>query len=533
MINTVSRASDDKDTMKKIQDKIQQILPKNGDKNPGQKSENPRDTWWNNNAKHIWNGMICALTYTEKKDTGESAKIKQDSGLKNALLDNDGKKPKKNGKYSDYEKVKLEDTSGPKINQSSSTSENKPTTLTNFISRPPYFRYLEEWGETFCGTQKRLLKDVKTNCLDENGGKKCSGDGEACDRTDILNEGLFAELYGSSCAISCRSYKKWISRKKEEFIKQENAYNNQKVNCETESKGAAPNNGDNGFCGTLGRCNTAAAFLNKLKSGPCKSENGEDKKGNSHITFDVNGETFRYEKYCGTCPEFKINCTKVKCTSGGMQNGCKDNKINAANFKTMGQPTEINMLVSDKSKNGSQNGLEDCISSGIFKGFREDVWECGNFCGYVVCKPKTSDGEKVSGKENGENQIILINALLKRWVEYFFEDYNKIRKKLNPCGNKSEKTICTNECLDTWISKKKGEWQQIKDRYKKLNKNKNDEDSNDLKNFLEQGIFESDKKKAIKPCGDLNAFENSCGLNGAHSSKTKGDDERDLVKQRR
>ncbi|EWC89212.1 hypothetical protein PFNF54_01989 [Plasmodium falciparum NF54] len=521
VIKTLKDSGDE--NIKDISEKIKKTL--NGDNNQESgsspslsgKKTTPKD-WWETYGKDIWEGMVCALTY---KNSGDK-KIEQ---VKTA---DDGEDlfQKLKTQY-EYNTVTLKDensgTEGAKPftpkTVSSSSGEKNPPKLSDFVLRPPYFRYLEEWGETFCRQRARMLDKIKKDCnVEENdnrpgGGitKQYSGDGESC-KDYLPDDPTTLPDLVSSCPKSCSSYRKWINKKKDEFVEQQNAYTEQQNKCQSKSDKAKS---DNGFYTRLQNLPDAAAFLKTL--GSCSKNDIPEYK----IDFDVNGETFRYEKYCGTCPEFKINCTKVKCTSGDMQNGCKDNKINAANFKTMAQSTEINMLVSDNSGNGSQNDLKDCKTSGIFKGFREDVWTCGKVCGYNVCKPKNVNGQNGDG-----NQILLFNALLKRWVEYFLEDYKKIKHKISHCKNSSEGHTCIKNCVEQWISTKRTEWETIRGRFNDQYKS-NDSDVYPVRSFLETWIpkipvanANNDGKKLIK----LSKFDNFCSCSAsAHSPNGKDD----------
>ncbi|ETW35238.1 hypothetical protein PFTANZ_04055 [Plasmodium falciparum Tanzania (2000708)] len=266
-------ASGDKniETIKKAIDKI---LNSGNKENSGpQNSDKKREQWWEQHGKHIWNGMIYALTYTEKSVSGQKPQITQDNDLKTALWDDDTKKPKTvNGHGYTYENVELkEENSGamPTNSPASSLPSGEKTTLDSFIKRPPYFRYLEEWGQNFCKERKKRLEEVKKECeVDENdrrGGttRQYSGDGEHCETIRKEDYSKVSDLEKPSCAKPCSSYRKWIERKKEEFVKQKEAYDGQKGKCQTES-----NNHDNGFCVTLGRCSTAGDFLEIINNIP-------------------------------------------------------------------------------------------------------------------------------------------------------------------------------------------------------------------------------------------------------------------------
>ncbi|KNG73903.1 erythrocyte membrane protein 1 [Plasmodium falciparum IGH-CR14] len=502
-IDTVS-ASGDKN-IDKIEQKIKSVIENSGStpRTPGPPNSGQpitRESWWSKYAEPIWNGMICALTYKENGTTGDKTNITQDGTLKEKLLENG--KPK-NTQYQ-YQTAKLkEEASGEK------------TTLTDFISRPPYFRYLEEWGQNFCKERKKRLDQIYKDCKVENGDVgRCSGYGEECKIEDISKEGLFADLKCPSCATPCNSYRKWIERKGKEFEKQKNAYGEQKEKCKKESKSAEGDKDDKEFCTKLEKkVTTAAAFLQNL--GPCKVQNGEGK-----TIFDENDDTFKHTQYCDPCSEFKFKCENGKCKSS--LNGKCQGKITVDTFDTMGEePQEVVMRVSDNSGNEFTGDLQDCNGKGIFKSIKENKWKCRNFCGYVVCK-----SENGNGREN-QNKIILINALLKRWLEYFFEDYNRIQKKVKAYMNSSDGCKCIKGCIEKWVQEKTKEWQKINDTY--LEQYKNDDGGNTLTNFLEQFEQRTEFKNAIKPCPNLDKFEKSCGLNSDKPSQNGHQDAIDCM----
>ncbi|KNC35124.1 erythrocyte membrane protein 1 [Plasmodium falciparum RAJ116] len=429
-----------------------------GDKKPGQ---TPKD-WWNKHGPDIWNAMVCALTYKEKDEKGAEGKNTykieqiQDTNGNGDLFE------KLKGKYSDYDKVELKEQNDTEAKQTTDSQHGQTTLLSHFVERPTYFRYLEEWGQNFCKERKKRLEKIKEECRGKNGNKKCSGYGEDCEEIFSKKYDTVSSLECPDCAKYCRFYKRWIDRKRKEYDKQENIYVQQKSNYENEQKkGAGRNNDDKQFCVIRETCDTAGDFLEKLKNGPCSknNENGKDK-----LDFTNPDKTFVPATNCAPCSQFKIDCQKANCT-GAQVEKCNDGKITADNFQEkMAQSTQkLDMLVSDNNTNGFKTVLGECENAHIFKGIRKEQWECGNFCGYVVCKP-----ENANGKNDG-TYIIQIRALFKRWVEYFFEDYNKINAKLSHCINNGE-SECINgcqkkcKCVKKWLELKRTEWQQIKNR---------------------------------------------------------------------
>ncbi|ETW32865.1 hypothetical protein PFTANZ_06418 [Plasmodium falciparum Tanzania (2000708)] len=516
-IDKVSASGDNKsgNNIKEISEKIKKTLNGDNKQQPDkQNNDEQRNKWWNEHAPSIWEGMICALTYKdpdteEKGGTPQKVQAADDKDLFDTLK-----------KKYEYGSVTI---------SSVPSGENTPTLLSNFVKRPPYFRYLEEWGETFCRQRKKKLEKIKDDCKvdkdGKNGNKKCSGYGEDCE--DNLSKNTYdtvPSLLCPGCGIECRKYKQWIETKRKEFDEQEKAYVEQK-------KFAEGNNGGNGFCGTLEtNCTDAASFLNRLKSGPCKKDDDNNDNGEDEIDFkEKDGKTFKHTKHCDPCSQFKIDCQKGNCRSGDTKVRCQNNKISADDIKNEDNFTDtIDMLVSDNSPNGFENGLEACGSANIFKGIRKEEWKCRNECGYVVCKSENVKGQKViEKKDNGEKHIITIRALVTHWVQYFLEDYNKIRRKLNPCRNNGEGYQCIKDCVEKWIKEKREEWRKIKEPYLQQYKN-NDQGDYPVTTILEDFESRTELNEAIKPCG-LTHFKTSCGLNGAENSQKKDGTPKDVV----
>ncbi|SOS77277.1 erythrocyte membrane protein 1 (PfEMP1), putative [Plasmodium sp. gorilla clade G1] len=541
VIKALNSSSDTK--IKDISEKIDANLKKSETSIPSSPlgvkklGQTPQE-WWQKNGEHIWNGMVCTLTYKENGSNteggdGKTTTITQDTNLKEQLLDDSGKQPQ-NPKYH-YVTVTLDevDSEGAKTN-------NPQTKLIDFVKRPPFFRWLEEWGDSFCRERRKRLVQIKEDCkVDENGrdGKKtqrCSGYGEDCD--DNLNKkyDILPSFNCQSCGEECRKYRKWIERKKIEFEEQKSAYSEQRTKCQKQS-----NNHDKEFCTKLTMRTDAAEFLKSL--GSCSKNNNYS--GHGTINFKDTNETFKHTNLCDPCSKFKINCKNGNCRSGdgdtkGKCNGSTDISANDIG-KGRNSAEDIGMLVSDKSGNGFKNGLgecllPECVDAGIFKGIKENKWKCDKVCGYNVCKPITSEGENVSGEGNGENQIILITAFVKIWVEHFLEDYNKIRKKINPCTINDQQSKCISGCKDKckcvvqWISKKKKEWEKIKERF--LNQYKRDSDDYyPVKTILEKLQDLTEFKNAIKPCKDLGQFQDSkeCAVDA--NSKSGDNNKKDVV----
>ncbi|ETW33462.1 hypothetical protein PFTANZ_05820, partial [Plasmodium falciparum Tanzania (2000708)] len=495
--------------MKTLNDKINKAFEK-GEKHPvvPDKNDNKeRETWWEQYGKDIWEGMICALSY----DTN-AKKIEMNQDARKKFIEKDGKIKTK---Y-DYKTVAIS-SGGP--------SSDNTINLEEFSRRPTFFRWLEEWADEFCRKQKHKLDIIENECRGdkENGVEKnCSGDGLKCDEPVPDKKDIFKYFDCSTCARHCSFYKKWITRKKDEYEKQEKEYMEQQGKCKTESNGAEVNDHDNGFCATLENYKEAKNFLQKLAS--CKNDNGEG-NGEDKLDFSQPEKTFKHTKHCDPCSEFKIKCNGGVCTGGVTKGNCNGGTITEKDIEKMKDSNgNIDMLVSDNGKNKIPEDLKSsCEHANIFKGIRKDEWKCGNVCGVDICTLKKTNN---NGKTD---EHIIVKELIKRWLENFFEDYNRIHKKLKLCTNSGKESPCISackencECVQKWVDLKRKEWQNINstylEQYTKVNP-----DGNNLSSFLEQAPFYNEVHKAIKPCKSLEQFENSIHCNGAPKPEKKEGD---------
>ncbi|ETW42937.1 hypothetical protein PFNF135_02831 [Plasmodium falciparum NF135/5.C10] len=555
-IDTVS-ASDSgnnkssKNPMQEISDKIKQIL--NGDNKqpsgvPPNSVKDPKD-WWELHGKDIWRGMVCALTYKESDKKPTDGKPEKDEQVyKKFFGENNNRNPPlpvtpdNPGTTGTYEsKYKYEDVSYGASDTTAIQAGNpdrhagKGTKLKDFVNRPTYFRWLEEWGEEFCRKRIHKLKIIEKECKVEansgprgRGGKKtpqCSCYGEHCQDNLNKDPSIVPSLDCPGCGRECRKYKKWINTKRTEYEKQKEAYSEQKKKC---VNGNNKGGGDNGFSTTIAKYNDAAEFLQKL--GPCSKKYNSEDNGDDKLDFTNTDETFRPATNCKPCSKFKINCENGNCDKTKGQE-CKDNKITADDIQKLGTSTEdIGMVVSDDSPNGFNGDLKSsCENAGIFTGIIEKKWICGKVCGYNVCKPAKVNGQK----EIGEKHIITIRALVTHWVHNFLEDYNKIKKKLNPCINDGKQPKCIKtcdkkcNCVVQWIEKKKEEWKKIKEHYQKQYGGNDSNNSFSVKTILEEFKERPEFQKAIKPCPTLEAFEKSKEC--TETANTKNDKKSDII----
>ncbi|SOV76303.1 erythrocyte membrane protein 1, PfEMP1, putative [Plasmodium reichenowi] len=509
---SVYKDASDKDesrklTVQQISEKIEKII-KQSDTTPGKPGEKtsvktPQETWWENHAEHIWRGMICSLTYKDGTDkpTVDPDVYKKIFGTPGITTPNDGKTGTYNEKY-DYHTVKLDAQSSE-----GQMSTGDAPKLTDFVSRPTYFRWLEEWGDEFCRKQKHKLYIIEKDCRGKDGDKPCSGDGLVCTEKVPEKKEIFNNFNCHSCGKSCRWYKKWIRRKRDEFDKQKEAYSKQKTDAQRNKDG-------NEFSERLQKYTEAKDFLNNL--GPCKKDSGEEgKKGEDEIDFKEPGKTFAHADDCKPCSQFTVDCKNCKSSGDGKKVTCNDGKISAIDIENGGNSAkDLDMRVSDNNTNGFEdNDLQKvCANAGIFKSIKKNKWECGKVCGVDICTlGKDKNG---NGKEH-----ITVKEFIKRWLETFFEDYNRINKKLKQCTNSNEGSKCIKGCVNEWIKQKKDEWKNINNTYTELNENKNDVGGNNLSSFLEGVPFKNEVDKAIGPCGTLDNFFKSKKCNGTANSK--------------
>ncbi|EUT78018.1 hypothetical protein PFAG_05923 [Plasmodium falciparum Santa Lucia] len=521
-------SSSEKEKMKEIQDKIKEHINNGSSSPPPVKTPSqPGDklkSWWELHGPEIWDGMICALTYkdnsdTEAKKSDGTTNITQDQSLKTALLDKEGKKPKPktdgtNGKDYTYGGVKLDDTS-----DTQAKTNTPKTTLKNFVERPPYFRYLEEWGEEFCRQRTRMLKNVKHNCRnsERNGHQYCSGDGHDCtENGELKHKDILADLYCPDCYVQCRKYKKWIDKKFEEFYKQEKKYKGEHDKLTKDKSGG----GDNNCCKEIEHHSSAADFLKELKH--CKPGD-DDKDKNDEINFKQPLETFRHSKYCEMCPSYEVKCNgsnrrgKNPCTEVNGNGNTWESVFNANG----GNSTTIDVKMIDRrgpfiDKN-SEKSFKD---SYLFKSVRNQQWECKVINNDTdVCKLTNFD-ETID-----LNQYTTFKVLLIYWLEDFLYGYYllKTKKLIEECTKRGKNT-CDKEpkndcaCVKEWIEKKKEEWRKINSTYLKKYKPV-DDGSNDLNSFLETLLPQIALTNGKEKISDLDAFLMSYGCNGTHSSQ--------------
>ncbi|SOV76011.1 erythrocyte membrane protein 1, PfEMP1, putative [Plasmodium reichenowi] len=490
------------ENIKTVEEKINKVFPNSGIR--GEKktpTEEQREQWWNLNAKAIWDGMVCALTYdTDTKNIIQSEYKKLMGNTKNK------------NKY-DYETVTF-----------SSGGPSSGANLSEFVTVPQFFRWFQEWAEDFCRKKIITIDKIKVDCRgdeERNEKKYCDDDGFDCIKIRPNKDKIFEDFNCPSCANSCKPYEKWINIKKNEF-------NKQKGKSIMEIKNFESNNYDKKIAQAFAKnYNSIDSFLEKLKEEPCSNNNNEDGK----IDFKKPEITFRHSKLCAPCPVFGVNCNRGHC-SDATEEKCKGKTlIGADDIQTNNDSIkEVNILVSDNSHNGFPNELKHvCNGTVIFKGIRENKWLCGFLCESDVCVLKNIQ----AGIDDKQN--ILFRTLFKRWVQNFLEDYNKIKEKISQGINNGKESICINgckkncECVDKWINIKKNEWETLRNRYFKQYKMGNSQIYYDVRRFFEKLQPQTEVQKVKGNYNTLYDLEKSSGCIITTNSEKEERKQKDLV----
>ncbi|EWC75195.1 hypothetical protein C923_04151, partial [Plasmodium falciparum UGT5.1] len=522
-------SSSEKEKMNKIQQKIKDIVEKlNGD-TPGQQPSDKRTALWGDFAQYIWNGMVCALTYTENTSgsnteggDGKTTTITQDTDLKEQLLENGKSTPKPQYQYKTVELK--EEVNGAKPTKPPASGE-KTTLLTDFISRPPYFRYLEEWGETFCRQRTRMLDKIIFECRNsERGGHHyCSGDGYDCTRDDIERNDNFVQLDCKDCHIQCRKYRKWIDIKFEEFHNQKNKYEEEHGKVVTSSTNGGADNKK--FCEELQNRSTVQQFLEALKHcKPSEDNNDQDNK----INFDKPEKTFNPSTYCKACPVYGVQKNRGTYSAINESKYMSKNSISGEN-KNDKKPTEIKVLLlglkgevrnNDEELKELKELKEVCNNAGFVEDYSLQKWNCQKKNGVDQCNLTNHVDATYFDKD------IVFNEFFQRWIKDFLEGYYISKKKIEQC-TKNGKNKC--ECIGKWVDQKTTEWNQIKNHFNRRPHDNGNDIKSKVKFFFQQEPFESDLKKAIGSSQKLEEYENSKECNGTENSGNGKPEKKDIV----
>ncbi|SOV20247.1 erythrocyte membrane protein 1, PfEMP1, putative [Plasmodium sp. gorilla clade G2] len=159
--------------VQKARTKIDKIL-----KPSVQPPQQDPSSWWKSVESEVWEAMVCSLSYN-----GSTV----DTGIREALKNND---------KNNYDKVNFSDPSG--------------VDLPTFVARPQFLRWMTEWGEHYCVTQKKHYTDVQTqcsNCSVVNG----AGGSVTCKNCD-------------NCKQKCQAYKTEIQKWENQWNQQKEKY---------------------------------------------------------------------------------------------------------------------------------------------------------------------------------------------------------------------------------------------------------------------------------------------------------------------
>ncbi|SOV76346.1 erythrocyte membrane protein 1, PfEMP1, putative [Plasmodium reichenowi] len=547
-------------TMEEIKKAIETFFKNGGDKPSSSGSSSGKDpsSWWDKNAKHIWEGMVCSLTYKDNSETQAigQATITQDDALKEALLDSSGK-PKKTADHDyTYGGVTIggnDNVDGPKPHNGgivgTPTPPSNGITLAEFVTRPAYFRWLEEWGDDFCKKRTEKLKEVKKACRENNTGDDtlCSGDGHDCTDKDAKYNKMFTGIDCRDCYKHCRKYRKWIDLKFEEFHNQKSKYGKElqklKDNC----------SGDNTCCEEIKNYDSAANFLASLKH--CKpGEDNSEKKGTEEeknkVNFDDLKQTFSRSTYCETCPP-----NIVKCNSGGSRRSgvgndpCTPDNRNEKTWDTVfngnDDKTTITVEMIDRrgpfikeylNKSGnSGNSKNSFKDSYLFKGVRTQEWKC------TFNKEEKMDVCKLDKfeKKIDLNDYTTFKVLLEYWLEDFLYGYYLLKKRkiIEKCTKNGGNTCDVNSkndcaCVKKWLEIKRNEWKEIQNYFKKR-KQEDDEAFNieyKVKTFFQELIPQIAPTNDKEHFKTLDSFLRSYACKCAENSEKGEDaDKKDIV----
>ncbi|SOV12741.1 erythrocyte membrane protein 1 (PfEMP1), truncated, putative [Plasmodium sp. gorilla clade G2] len=243
---------------------IKTILEKHGKKDGTQ-----RLSWWKEIEEQVWNAIVCSLSYnegTKRMDQINQAKLKNQNG---------------------FGTVKFGDPTS--------------VTLSTFVERPQFLRWLTEWYDDYCQQKHTKLEAVKNTC------KKVGDTNFQCDN--------------AQCKTACGEYEKFMSERKKHWDKQSKYYTSQKNG--TTSGYSEPD---------------ATKYLKKYISFTCgdKSSGATPPSGADQVVDNINALTsqpppiYDVDEYCG-CKKY-IDDKEYGEISGkdnckGLMDDVKDNKM--------------------------------------------------------------------------------------------------------------------------------------------------------------------------------------------------------------
>ncbi|EWC77521.1 hypothetical protein C923_01798 [Plasmodium falciparum UGT5.1] len=454
------------DDVNEVEKNIKNVFP-NSDTPNDQDNKN----WWKTYGKDIWEGMLCGLSYAS-------------------------------GTEKDKDRTQLTTTYNYK------TIKND---LEDFATVPQFLRWFDEWGEEFCRKQKIKIDKIKVSCRGKYGGNKCSAEGYDCEITKLTENKIFKNLLCPSCEKECTNYKKWIKNKNYEFNKQNEKYKKEYKNDKNPGDGRNANNNKMLYDKLKKAHNEDNIFFELLNKGQICKNHYE----NNEINYNALDQTFSRPEYCESCPLFDLKWKGNERNSFSVAS-CKKIKL-IPNIKTHNkeEATVINILVNDnKKKHISPDLKDDYKDCQVLKNLRKQEWNCKYMCNLDVCELKNFENDI------DDEKFMSIEVFIKRWLVYFLTDYSKLKEQLNECMNNENNTCirdCKNfcKCAEQWITKKKNEWQQIKERYLKQYKSENEDVSYHLKSYLLQNPFTKYVKNALNKNETLEQLQES---DGCHNS---------------
>ncbi|SOS81696.1 erythrocyte membrane protein 1, PfEMP1, putative [Plasmodium sp.] len=466
-------------------------------------TDQERKKWWKSYGEHIWDAMVCALSFDDKKEFKKDVR----QNLDNRMY-----------KYKD---VKFPSNGGPSAN----------STLDNFSEIPQFIRWFEEWSENFCRKRNNILIKIEKECRSHKKGHEyCSGDGYDCIDENRKKKDIFAGLDCRSCEKECTNYKKWIQNKEKEFDNQKNKY--EKL---ISPSGKQSDKEFNNYIQEKGY-SSIYNFLKSLNEGKeCESNKGE--KNNTN--FNDSHHTFGSSVFCKACPVYGLK----KKTGGYSPMDDKDyiKTIVTGEKEKDTNPKNIDVIVLD-SKAEANDKYDDtvCKMTDLLKYAGVQKWECQKKNGVDQCK--LTNIIKTIDHDDKDMEFYIF---FQRWLRNFVQDYNKLKNKISSCikneDGKSYKCIkgCNNKCkcMGNWLKKKEDEWNLIKTLYKQYSKVSKQDIAYNVKSFLEQGPFTDDVNKAKEVVEEKNKRDNLWGCtgdnieNGDSKNCEKGDFITNLIKK--
>ncbi|EWC77996.1 hypothetical protein C923_01332 [Plasmodium falciparum UGT5.1] len=213
----IVKGTDIMDNVKNMKDELNRLLKKNGDTGIPDRSKN----WWDENKRHIWNAMLCG-----------------------------------------YQKGKN--------NTHSETLEQTWCDLPTEDDTLQFFRWFQEWAETFCTGRNELYNQLQSICA----STKCNTES--------------GTIESVNCETACATYRNYITRKKKEYLSLKGHY-------DMNYKGK-----------TLGKIEAHEYFQNKCSNSKCKCI--------SNHTNNENNWKEPYETFDNTELRDICNCKKIEKT---------------------------------------------------------------------------------------------------------------------------------------------------------------------------------------------------------------------------